>query len=90
MRGTAACCLLSLAACAAGAEVTVRLIEPSAGLPVFGEVGLVAEARGDGEEVLWVEFSLDGRPLARLAEPPWRTTVEIETPPCDGSNPAPY
>ena len=67
-----------LAACgAARAEVTVKLTEPRAGAPVFGEMEVAAEVHGEGEEVLWVEFTLDGRRLGRLAQPPWRMTVEI-------------
>ncbi len=63
---------------AAGAEVTVRLIEPGEGQPVFGEVEVVIEAYATDEEVSSVEVFLDGRSVGELARPPWRTKVAIE------------
>lgn len=62
----------------ATAEVTVRLTEPRAGLPVFGKVEVTAKATATGEDVLSVEFFLDGRSVGKLAQPPWRMTVAIE------------
>ncbi len=68
----------------ASAEVTVWLTEPGAGLPIFGEVEVVAEARGTGEAVVSVEVFLDGRSVGKLARPlgldkarirPWTTAA---------------
>ncbi len=62
----------------AAAEVSVRLTEPGAELPVFGQVEVVAEAHATGEDLLSVEVFFDGRSVGRLARPPWRMTVAVE------------
>lgn len=54
----------------------VLILQPRAGETVFGEVEVLAEVLA-AEPIAEVIFKLDGREVARLSEPPFRTTVDV-------------
>ena len=54
----------------------VLILQPRAGETVFGEVEVLAEVLS-AEPVAEVIFKLDGREVARVSEPPFRTTVDV-------------
>lgn len=65
----------ALAPAPAGA-LDVFLRSPGAYEPVFGEVVLEADVLS-AEPVASVVFRVDDEEVARLVEPPWRTTVDV-------------
>jgi len=54
----------------------VLILEPKAGETVFGEVEVVAEVLS-AENIREVVVKLDGREVARISKPPFRTTVDV-------------
>ncbi|MEE8366894.1 MAG: VWA domain-containing protein, partial [Thermoanaerobaculia bacterium] len=58
------------------AELDVDLLSPEPGVPIFGEVEMVAEIfDGDGSEI--VEFFLDGVKAGERLESPYRIWVDV-------------
>lgn len=58
------------------AEVDVLIRSPDAHRAVFGRVVFDVEVLAS-EPVAWVDLFVDGRPLGRFPEPPYRTTVDV-------------
>lgn len=54
----------------------VLILEPKAGETVFGKVDVVAEVLS-AEPIAEVIFKVDGLEVARVSEPPFRTTVDV-------------
>lgn len=59
----------------AATAADVRLVSPSAGQPLFGEVEIRAEVRGS--PVSKVEFYLDSLRVGVAEAPPWRIVVDV-------------
>jgi Ca-activated chloride channel family protein len=58
------------------AELDVGLTSPAAGVPIFGEVEMVAEVfEGDGSET--VEFYVDGFKVDEKLAPPYKALVDV-------------
>lgn len=64
--------------CAAAAEATVevRIVRPTPGEVVFGEVTIAAEVRSS-EAVAKVTFIVDGRTVRELAQPPFEVVTDV-------------
>lgn len=58
------------------AEVAVRIVEPSPGIPVHGRVTIAAEVTS-GEPIEQVLFFVDGALAAEALVPPWERTVDV-------------
>ncbi len=58
------------------AALQITILEPPPGEPVFGEVAFRAEILPQ-DEILLVEFLVDGRSVARRSEPPFRVTADV-------------
>lgn len=54
----------------------VLILQPKTGETVFGEVEVFAEVLS-AEPIAEVIFKLDGREVARVSKPPFRTTVDV-------------
>jgi Ca-activated chloride channel family protein len=54
----------------------VLILQPKVGETVFGPVEVVAEVLS-AEPITEVIFQVDGREVARVSEPPYRTTVDV-------------
>jgi len=54
----------------------VLILQPRAGETVFGKVEVLAEVLS-AEPIAEVIFKLDGREVARVSQPPFRTTVDV-------------
>lgn len=54
----------------------VLILQPKTGETVFGEVEVLAEVLS-AEPIAEVIFKLDGREVARVSKPPFRTTVDV-------------
>lgn len=61
----------------AAAGLEVAIVSPAAGVPVFGEVEVVAQVRPPGAAVGKVEFYLDGRRIGVVERPPYRIVVDV-------------
>jgi VWFA-related protein len=72
----AALALVAAAATAQEPPLAVRIVKPTAGIPVYGEVEVAAEVSG-AEAVAGVDFTVDGRAVASLARPPFRAVVHV-------------
>jgi large repetitive protein len=59
-----------------GAAPSVAIVSPVAGSTVAGDVLVLVDARDDGE-VVGVELTVDGAPVASLAAPPWRFRWDV-------------
>lgn len=68
--------VLALGAPAEPAEFNLVITAPSATLPCFGPVEVVAEVTGEAG-VTSVEVVVDGRALGRLSAPPYRFHVDV-------------
>lgn len=67
---------LTLAAPLAAQVPDVLVLQPKAGEFVFGEVEIVAEVLS-AEEIAEVVFHVDGREVARVSKPPFRTSADV-------------
>ena len=66
----------ALAGAAGDAGIEVELISPAPDTPLFGEIDLAVQVQS-GEPIAAVEFFLDGQPVGRLTQPPFRVRVDV-------------
>jgi Ca-activated chloride channel family protein len=57
----------------ANPRIDLRIVSPMAGMPVFGDVPILAEVTPPhGTKILKVEFFVDGRMIGTVLDPPYR------------------
>lgn len=69
--------LLAALPAAARAAVTVKIVSPAAGEPVFGQVEIRAGLYGKSLPIRKIEFYVDGLRVGLVEAPPWRVLVDI-------------
>lgn len=76
LRATALAGICGLTAASSAAAIDIFLRSPRPSHPVFGEVTLEAEVISS-QPVESLVFRVDDEVVARLTEPPWRTSVDV-------------
>ncbi|MFN7942755.1 MAG: VWA domain-containing protein [Thermoanaerobaculia bacterium] len=59
---------------AASPALSVAVVRPAPGDPVFGTIEIALDVRGAATRV---ELTLDGKPLGQLTKPPWSITADV-------------